>query len=265
MLVGVEIQRYGLQDELQALAEALRIPVAATLLGKSVLDEKHAQYIGVYGGVYSDKEVNEFVENSDCIMIIGTIMSDVNTGMFSANLDPKMCINVSEDDFVICGRKYDRTNLQDFIHILLKQAPKITERHIPECLQQKKKTLLSLEGTAPITIAGAISLLNQKLDPNTIVVAEIGDSLFSAGIGLKTIGQGKFIGSAYYASMGFSIPATLGVQVASPSSRVVSICGDGSFQMSGMELSTIVRQKLSPIIVIFDNNGYGMQRALKPG
>ena len=109
-----------------------------------------------------------------------------------------------------------------------------------------------------------IGRLNEQLDEQTIVVADIGDSLF-AGIELEIHGQTDFISPAYYTSMGFSVPAALGAQVARPDSRVVVLCGDGAFQMTGMELSTIVRRGYSPVILVLDNGGYGTERCLHEG
>ncbi|GAG45981.1 unnamed protein product, partial [marine sediment metagenome] len=75
----------------------------------------------------------------------------------------------------------------------------------------------------------------------------------------------EFISPAYYTSMGFSVPAALGAQTARPDRRAVVIVGDGAFQMTGMELSTIIKQGLNPIIIVLDNKGFGTERALHPG
>jgi indolepyruvate decarboxylase len=109
-----------------------------------------------------------------------------------------------------------------------------------------------------------ISRLDQQIDDNTIVIADIGDSLFSA-TELTTHERTEFISPAYYTSMGFSVPAVLGALTARPSARAVVICGDGAFQMTGMELSTIVRRGLAPVIIVLDNHGYGTERILHPG
>jgi indolepyruvate decarboxylase len=109
-----------------------------------------------------------------------------------------------------------------------------------------------------------IARLNLLLDDKTIVIADIGDALFAA-TELETQGQTEFIGPAYYTSMGFSVPAALGAQVARPNHRVLVICGDGAFQMTGMELSTIIRRGYSPIVIVLDNHGYGTERTLHEG
>ena len=106
--------------------------------------------------------------------------------------------------------------------------------------------------------------LNEQLDEKTIVIADIGDSLFAASE-LVIRDRTEFLSPAYYTSMGFSIPAALGAQIARPSSRVVAICGDGAFQMTGQELSTLVRHHFDSVILVLDNQGYGTERRLHHG
>jgi len=101
------------------------------------------------------------------------------------------------------------------------------------------------------------------LNDQTVVIADIGDSLFAA-TELIVRERTEFISPAYYTSMGFAVPAALGVQVAQPDRRTVVIVGDGAFQMTGMELSTLVRHKFPVIIVLLDNGGYGTERFLHP-
>jgi indolepyruvate decarboxylase len=106
--------------------------------------------------------------------------------------------------------------------------------------------------------------LNEQIDEETIVIADIGDALFGA-TELVTHERTDFISPAYYTSMGFAVPAALGAQVARPNDRVLAICGDGAFQMTGMELSSIVRLGFSPVIIVLDNRGYGTERLLHAG
>jgi indolepyruvate decarboxylase len=109
-----------------------------------------------------------------------------------------------------------------------------------------------------------IARLNESLNDETVVIADIGDALFSA-TELVIRGRTEFISPAYYTSMGFSLPAALGAQMARPDLRTIVIVGDGAFQMTGSELSSLVRHKFPTIVIVLDNGGYGTERFLHPG
>jgi indolepyruvate decarboxylase len=96
------------------------------------------------------------------------------------------------------------------------------------------------------------------------VIADIGDALFAA-TELVIRGRTEFLSPAYYTSMGFSVPAALGTQIARPSLRTVVLVGDGAFQMTGAELSSLIRNKFPTIVIVLDNGGYGTERFLHPG
>ncbi|MCK4605067.1 MAG: alpha-keto acid decarboxylase family protein, partial [Deltaproteobacteria bacterium] len=84
IIAGVELHRFGLQDMLLRFLEKSKIPVASTILSKSVIVENHPQYLGVYEGAMSREEVREYVESSDCLILFGVFLSDFNLGIFTA-------------------------------------------------------------------------------------------------------------------------------------------------------------------------------------
>jgi indolepyruvate decarboxylase len=96
------------------------------------------------------------------------------------------------------------------------------------------------------------------------VIADIGDSLFGAA-DLEMSRHTEFLSPAYYTSMGFGVPAAVGASMANPKARILVIVGDGAFQMTGMELSTIARHGLNPIVVVLNNHGYTTERFLLEG
>jgi indolepyruvate decarboxylase len=102
------------------------------------------------------------------------------------------------------------------------------------------------------------------LDDQMVVIADIGDSLFGAA-DLTMSRRTEFISPAYYTSMGFAIPAAVGAGMANRALRPLVIVGDGAFQMTGMELSTIARNGLNPIVVVMNNRGYTTERFLLDG
>ena len=97
-----------------------------------------------------------------------------------------------------------------------------------------------------------------------MVVVDVGDALFGA-TDLFIRHRTEFLGPAYYASMGFAVPASIGAQLANPKLRPLVLVGDGAFQMTGMELSTSVRYGLNPIVIVLNNFGYGTERQMQDG
>lgn len=263
ILAGVEMHRFGLQDQLLALAEATQIPISTTLLGKSVIRETHPLFVGLYEGAMGREDVTSFVEQSDCLLLLGTFMTDINLGIFTANIDPSKCIYATSEQLRIRHHHYHDVQLQDFLAGLTAEPPKAKLRAIPESIRAERPPY-DLDTDAKITVTRLFARLNEQLCEDTIVIADIGDSLFGA-TELEIHGRTEFLSPAYYTSMGFSVPAALGAQVARPDGRIVVICGDGAFQMTGQELSTLVRHQFDPVIIVLDNDGYGTERRLHAG
>ena len=263
IIAGVEIHRFGLQDKVLALAERYQIPIAATILGKSVIPETHPLYIGLYEGAMGHAEVTRFVEESDCVLLLGAFMTDLNLGIFTANLDPARCIYATSEQLRIRHHHYHHVPLGEFLDQLASRSATVVRRAIPAELRPQRAQFI-LKPDEPLTIRRIIQRIDQQIDDSTVVIADIGDSLFAA-TELTIRQRTEFISPAYYTSMGFSVPAALGALTARPDARVLVICGDGAFQMTGMELSTIVRHGYAPVILVLDNHGYGTERFLHPG
>ena len=246
------------------LAEQAQVPIASTILGKSVIRETHPLYIGLYEGAMGKEPVTDFVESSDCLLLLGTFMTDINLGIFTANIDPGKCIYATSEQLRIRHHHYQHVQLKDFLCRLTQAKPVVNRRVIPSSLVNDVPERFELVADDPITVSRMFARLNHQLDEQTIVIADIGDALFAASE-LVIRGQTEFLSPAYYTSMGFSVPAALGAQFARPQSRVVVVCGDGAFQMTGQELSTLVRHHFDPLIIILDNQGYGTERRIHQG
>jgi indolepyruvate decarboxylase len=262
ILAGVEMHRFGLQEALVQLVEKTNIPIAATLLGKSVFSELHPCYLGVYEGAMGHEDVRQYVESSDCLIMLGAFMSDINLGIFTAHLDPKRSINVTSEKASIQFHNYEDIRLQDFVQGLIDANIR------PRPLELPPRVHTPLESFPTpgkkITLGRLFNRLNAFVDDNTIVLADAGDALF-AGSDLIIHHRTEFMAPAYYASLGFAVPASLGVQLANPELRPLVLVGDGAFQMTGLELSTVARYHLNPIVVVIDNQGYATERPMQDG
>ena len=263
ILADVEIHRFGLQDDLVVLAEGAGLPIATTILGKSVVSEGHPLFVGVYEGAMGRAEVAECVEASDCLLMLGCFLTDINLGIFTANLDPSKCIDATSEDLRIRHHHYREVRLEDFVKGLIARGLKLTRQPIPPREPAEAAPWVAVPN-APTTSARLFARLDKLLSEDMVVIADIGDSLFGSA-DLHMTRRTEFISPAYYTSMGFALPAAVGAGVAHRGHRALVIVGDGAFQMTGMELSTIARQKLNPIVVVLNNHGYTTERFILEG
>lgn len=263
ILAGAEVGRFGLQDDLVHLVERLQIPIATTLLGKSVIREDHPLYVGVYGGLIGRDEVQQFVNESDCLLILGTLLTDIedlnaNSPLFSAS----RAIHATGDRIAVKHHRYDGIRFVDLMKALVELPLKpFAARPLPP---PESTPAPPSSAASPVTIRGLFAHLNSRLDETTLVIADVGEALFAAA-DLRVHCRFEFISPAYYTSMGFAVPAAVGVGFAKPAVRPIVLVGDGAFQMTGTELATCVRHKLSPIVVILNNRGYSTEREIMDG
>ena len=263
ILADVEVHRFGLQDDLIALAESANLPIATTILGKSVVSEGHPLFVGVYEGAMGRAEVTDYVEESDCLLMLGCFLTDINLGIFTAKLDPSRCIDATSEDLRIRHHHYRDVRLDDFLRALHGRGLRLSHPPIPPKPPKSREPWVARPGE-PVTSARLFARIDRMLDDKMIVIADIGDSLFGAA-DLTMSRRTEFISPAYYTSMGFAVPAAVGAGIAIPGSRPLVIVGDGAFQMTGMELSTIARHGLNPIVVVMNNKGYTTERFLLEG
>jgi indolepyruvate decarboxylase len=232
------------------------------MLGKSVISERHPLFAGIYEGALGREEVTRFVEDSDCVILLGEYMTDINMGIFTAHLDPWRCIDATAETLRIGHHYYNGILLGDFIKALAAAGVKAPPRELPP--RAEPDATFQLRQDDPLTIHRLIARLNQSLDAKTVVIADPGDALFASSE-LLMHRQTEYLSPAYYTSMGFAVPAALGAMVARPKLRPIVLVGDGAFQMTGMELSSIVRNGFCPIVIVLDNEGYGTERMLVLG
>lgn len=262
VIAGVELHRRGLQGALVKLVERAQLPVVATLTGKSVFAERHPAYLGIYEGAMSSENARYMVEQSDLLLMLGVTLNDIDTGIYTAKLNPHHMIRAALNEVVISAHRYPRVALADFLTALAGSVETRGEGF--SLLPAASEANNFPEPNRPITIARLIGRLNQALSPDMIVVCDVGDCLFAA-IDLQVHEQSEFLASAFYTTMGFAVPAALGAQIARPDHRLLILVGDGAFQMTGTELSTHANLGLNPIVVIFNNTGYSTERGILEG
>ncbi len=272
ILAGVEIARFNLGKELMKFAERTKIPVATTLLSKSVVSETHPLFVGVYSGASSCEGVQEIVEGSDCLLMLGVLLTDVTLSFRPVQFKKRKTLACTVGGLKIKNHTYTDVLFDDFCCRLFKSNTLDRERianHMPPIVDNSRH-LQHLPSTfepkpdTKMTTARFFEKINSILDTSMAIVADIGDTLFGAS-DLTVHYSNQFISPAFYASMGTSIPGALGVQTANPNVRPIVLVGDGAFQMCCTELSTIVERGLNPIVFVLNNGGYTTERLLLDG
>jgi indolepyruvate decarboxylase len=261
VIAGIEIQRFGLQKPFMQLVESTGIPFATTPLSKSTLSEDHPLFLGVYEGAVGKEPTRRAVEESDCLIMLGAFMTDVNLGIFTANLDPALTISSSGEGTSIAFHRYPDVFLDEFLAGLLDQD--LPQR--PPAVGPSPMAPKPFEAQKdPITIRRLFEYLETFIDSHVALLADPGEAMFAAA-DLTIRHPAAFLSPAYYTSMGFAVPGAIGAQLARPDLRPLVLVGDGAFQMTGMEISTAARFGLSPIVVVLNNNGYGTERPMTDG
>ncbi len=266
LYVGVGIRRHGLTETVVVLAERLGVPVVTDLLGKAAFPESHPQFAGVYLGALGEPSVWSLLDESDCVLGIGVVATDLGTGFWTQRIDLKSRVMIDADGVQVRHHRYDDLPMVGVVQALLERAPGSSRRWRRADADVGAGAIAI--GAAPaaeeslrpgfLRVADVIEVL-QRLDQSRFsFVTDVGDSWF---IGLE-LRADVFVAAGYYSSMGFAVPAALGAGLAEPGRRPFVIVGDGAFQMTGTELATHVDLKLRPIVLLLNNGGYGMLEAV---
>ncbi len=261
ILAGVELRRFELGHETLRLVETLEVPFATMLSSKSVLPELHPQFVGIYQGAWSKELVRRQVEDSDCLLSLGVWVTDLDTGLFSLNLDARRMISAGNGRVRIGSHYYPEIQLADFIRELGPAVqPRSYQASHPADSYHPKRTFLP-KPACTLTAPLLYECLNYHLSDELIVLAEAGDAFCAAPeFGIEE--AENFIVQDYYCSIGFCTPAALGVALARPGKRPFVISGDGAFQMTAQEVSTLIRNRCPGVFVILNNDGYLVERKL---
>ena len=261
VLVGVEVVRFGLTRETLKLIEHVELPFATTLSSKSALPELHPQFMGLYQGALSHEAVRKQVEGSDCVLSLGVWMTDIETGIYSARINESALIAGNAEQVRIGHHSYLQVMLADFIAGL---KTKLVQRsflasHPAAPLMPRAEFRPQAE--AALTIRRFFEGLNSFLKDNMVLMVEPGEAICTAPY-LHIEEAENFIVQAYYCSIGYCVPAALGVSLARPGKRPVVLVGDGAFQMTAQELSSLIRFKSNAVIFLLNNRGYMIERKL---
>jgi indolepyruvate decarboxylase len=258
ILPGMLTARMQIRNRLHDFVEASGLPFATMFADKSVLDEQHPQYIGMYDGKLMDERVREFVESCDRVVRIGTMMTDFNSGAFTANLAQDRIIDIGLNSTRVGARHFTSVEMADLLQEL---ADRIVARSISTAPLMPPLGLVTGDRDEPITTSALYPRWERFFEAGDTIFAETGTA--SMGLAFSHLPAGAtFHNQTLWGSIGWATPAAFGAAVADPRRRVVLITGEGSHQLTAQEISQFARRDLHPIVFVLNNNGYLIERLL---
>jgi alpha-keto-acid decarboxylase len=263
VLGGLLVHRTGATEAIKDLLAAGPLAHATTLWGKSLVDESDPHYLGIYAGAASDPAVRAAIEDASALIIAGVQFTDLNSGFFSQKIDRWRTIelgvavaSVGPATFAPVAMRAALRSLSQIIAGLESagSAPPATTatplRQGPEPSNEE-----------PLSQSELWDAVAASLCPEDIVVADQGTSFY--GMGRHRLpDRVTFLGQPLWASIGYTLPALLGACLAEPGRRGVLLIGDGAAQMTVQELSTLVRARVPAVVIVVDNDGYTVERAI---
>ena len=261
ILIDVEVRRYGLEERVTTLARKLALPVVTTFMGRGLLQDAPDVLCGTYLGAAGDPAIARLVEEADALLLLGVIFSDTNFALSQRRLDPRRTIRAFDRAVQIGHHGYANIPIGELVDALTARALPLSSgwtRPKPNAIAYRRGLPADDEPIAPSDVATAI---NDLFDRHGVMpmTSDVGDCLFAA----MEIENTALAAPAYYAGMGFGVPAGIGVAAAT-GRRPLILVGDGAFQMTGWELGNCRRYGLDPIVVLFNNASWEMLRAFQP-
>ncbi|MBC7330151.1 biosynthetic-type acetolactate synthase large subunit [bacterium] len=265
LLVGGGCINSGASEEVVALAEKCQIPVVHSLMGKGTIPEEHPLSLGLLG-MHGTVAANLAVSECDLLIAVGARFSDRSTGKVSTFATMAQVIHIDIDPAEI--GKNVQVNIPivgDAKRVLQQLVQKVEPKSHPLWLERvndwkQKYPLKYKEEGEVIKPQKVVETIWKLTNGEAVIVTEVGQNQMWAAQFYKTKYPRQFITSGGLGTMGFGLPAAIGVQIARPDAIVFDIAGDGSIQMNIQELATAVQQRL-PIKIAILNNGYlGMVR-----
>jgi indolepyruvate decarboxylase len=257
ILAGYLIARLGCTGLAASLVEATGLPFATMFMDKTALDESHPQYIGMYDGRIMNPEIRDFIEGCDCVLNLGALWSDLNTGAYTANIEPGRMVGVMHHTVRVGHGVFPQVEMRDALAALI---PKVRKKKVPAPKIHGLGEPRGLPGEK-ITPDYLYPRWEKFFKPGDIVIAETGTA--SMGLGFARMPAGVvFHNQTLWGSIGWATPAAFGAALAEPGRRTILITGEGAHQFTAQEVGQFCRYGLKPIIFCLNNEGYLIERLL---
>lgn len=258
IIAGHELLSYHLEPQLHEFIQKYNLPITALPFGKGVFNEEDRHYLGTYSGSPTAEPLKSRVDSADLVLILGAKLTDSATSGFSYGFTTKQIISVGSSEVSIYGEKQAGIQLDHFIPALTT----LTYTGFSGEIIPAAKQSLELNSSNKILRQEHFwKMVETFLVKGDTLIGEQGTSFF----GLTTVllkEHMHFIGQPLWGSIGYTFPSALGSQLANKNSRHLLFIGDGSLQLTVQELGTALREQLTPIVFVINNNGYTVEREI---
>ncbi|CAI0944679.1 alpha-keto acid decarboxylase family protein [Serratia entomophila] len=257
ILVDQMVDRYQLQQLTIAVAQRFAIPLTAMPTAKCIIPESTPGWMGGYSGNLSRPELYDHMAHADCVLSFGVRLVDSTTGYFSHQIPAAAQIDIQPFSMKLDNTSYPAVAAADLLQALLEldEGPAAA----PQAPLPNPRDKLATPGEAAIDQAYFWQRMQRFIRQDDVLVVENGTS--GAAIGGMRMPDGvTVVNQPIWGSIGYTLPALLGTLMAAPERRHLLFIGDGSFQLTAQEISTLLRCEQKPIIFLINNAGYTIER-----
>lgn len=256
LISDVNVMRFKLEKQVEELAEKLNIPTVTMMMGKGSYDESRSNFIGLYCGRIGSDQVRDIVESADCVLAVGAVWDDYNTGVFTAALNPLQVIEINPGYVKIGKAIFENILMADILNEMLKSPPR-KEMAMPSV--KFPFDFIAAPTDKPLTSSYYYPRLQQMLREGDIIIAEAGT--LANGLAQLRLKKGTtYITQGGWGSIGYATPAAFGAAVAAQNRRVLLFTGEGALQLTVQELSSMLANGCKPIVFVLNNFGYTIEK-----
>lgn len=257
ILGDVLIKRFDAKNEFKEFVEASKLPVTNLIMGTGLINSDYEKYLGMFYSEYRNPQAKKFIDETDCLISVGVINSDVNTFGFGIKQNINSHIAINGTHTYIDNERFDNIKMTDVLEGLSKiiqpRGIKVEPYNNSKEKIQAEKKEISSEYIYP--------RLQEFFRENDIIITDTGIINFGV-LDIKLPNNIDFHNQTLWGSIGWGTPATFGAAVANPTSRIILLTGEGSHQLTAMEIGSMLRAGLKPIIIVLNNKGYTIERIL---
>jgi acetolactate synthase-1/2/3 large subunit len=262
IMAGHGVQLAGAYDELRCLAERTGIPVITTLLGISGFPESHPLHLGM-PGMHGEVHVNRSIQQADLIVGVGLRFDDRVTGNTAAFAPRAKIVHIELDPTEVGKNVPVTVPLMGDCRDILRQLLRIVQPRDCTAWRGEIAGLAKVReeqyrgGLSP---EGILRTLDEVTEGRCTIVSDVGQHQMWVAKLFPYQRPNTHITSGGLGTMGFAVPAAMGVRLARPDEPVWAISGDGGFQMNMQEIATMVQEQIPVKMAIFNNGYLGMVR-----